>query len=89
MQARCHVRLPPNKPPTAQVHYIEGDSTQDDLDFAPDWTEDTLQTKVNNKDYTDAGTPNSIHALLHMQGLINKSEVSVLHDDGGSHDFIS
>ena len=68
--------------PTAQIHHIEEDN-----DFQADWVDDSLSHDMGNTDASGNSIP--LHSLLRMNAKIHDTQVSVLHDDGSTHDFIS
>ncbi len=74
-KASCRVKLPQQWSTNAQLHTIDVEPHT----FAPTWTEDSLEQ----------GKLLSIHALLKMTGSIHSKNISVLHDDGSTHDFFS
>lgn len=76
--ANCPMNRQRNNP-TAQIHHIEQDN-----DFQDDWM-DNLDTGNNDT----SGTSFPLHSLLRMNAKIQDAQVSVLHDDGSTHDFIS
>ena len=55
------------------------------MNFQSDWGNDSLPPDNNNP----SGNPIPLHSLLRMSATINDTQVSVLHDDGSTHDFIS
>ena len=69
-------------PPTAQIHHIEPDA-----DFQADWMETPHAHDMGND--TAPGNSIPLHSLLRMKATIQDTSVSVLHDDGSTHDFIS
>ena len=66
----------------AQIHHLEGDNN-----FQADWVDDFAIQNMGNAEST--GNSNSLHSLLRMNATVQDTHVSVLHDDGSTHDFIS
>lgn len=65
-----------------QIHHIKGDN-----DFQADWMDDPQAHDMGND--TAPGNSILLHSLLRMKATIQDTHVSVLHDDGSTHDFIS
>ena len=67
---------------TAQLHHLEGDNN-----FQVDWVDDSTIQNMGN--VNTLGNSVFLHSLLRMTATIQDTLVSVLHDDGITHDFIS
>lgn len=80
--ANCPLSRRQQPHPTTQIHHIE-----DDNDFQSDWMDDSFSHDMGNMDVSGNSIP--LHSLLRMTAKIQDTHVSILHDDGSTHDFIS